>query len=178
MEQVQLHDKVFEPFIKEDVILGAVKEVAASINKDLAGKTPLFLIILNGSFMFASDLLKEINLDCETSFVKLSSYEGTKSTNNVKHLIGLNEYLKDRHIIIVEDIIDTGNTLHHVLQELELHHPKDIKIATFLYKPKAFTKDFKIDYIGIEIPNDFIVGYGLDYNGFGRNLKEIYKIVE
>ena len=148
------------------------------INKDLEGKNPLFLVVLNGAFMFASDLLKKITIDCEITFVKLSSYVGTKSTHMVRELIGLDKSLTGRHVVVVEDIIDTGITMHNTLPKLEEIGAEEVKIATLLFKPNAFQKDFKIDYVGMEIENDFIVGYGLDYDGLGRNLADIYKIVE
>jgi len=127
--------------------------------------------------MFSADLLKNISLDCQVSFVKLSSYEGTRTTHNVKKLIGLNEEIKNRSVIILEDIIDTGITMEKLLEEIGTFQPTEVSIATLLFKPAAMTKDITIDYVGIEIPNDFIVGYGLDYDGLGRNLKDIYKIV-
>jgi hypoxanthine phosphoribosyltransferase len=152
--------------------------MAAKMNKDLKGKNPLFIIVLNGAFMFASDLLKKINIDCEITFVKLSSYVGTKSSHLVREVIGLDKPLSNRHVVVVEDIIDTGITMHDTLPKLKNLDAAEVQIATLLFKPKAFQKDFKIDYIGMEIPNDFIVGYGLDYDGLGRNLPDIYKIVE
>lgn len=178
MHKVKIHDKYFEPFILFEKIEDAINSIATNINKDIEDITPIFLVILNGSFMFAGDLLKKIAVPCEVSFVKLSSYDGTKSTKKVKELIGFNEDIKGRSIIIVEDIVDSGNTLENVLGQLDRMGAGDVKIATLLFKPDAFEKSYKIDYIGIEIPNDFIVGYGLDYNNQGRNLKDIYKIVE
>ena len=178
MDNIKIHDKYFEPFILFDKIDSAIDEVANNINNDIEGQTPIFLVILNGSFMFAGDLLKKIKLDCEVSFVKLASYEGTKSTENVRQLIGFDEDIKGRTIVIVEDIIDSGITMENVLGQLDRMGAGDVRIATLLFKPDAFKKSYKIDYIGIEIPNDFIVGYGLDYDNQGRNLKDIYKIVE
>lgn len=175
---IQVKDKTFAPFITADVIDKAVKEVAEKINKDMAGKNPLFLVVLNGAFMFASDLVKYVEGDCEISFVKLSSYSGTKSTHIVRELIGLDENVKGRNIIIVEDIIDTGITMAEVINKLGHLEAKEVKIATMLFKPDAFQKSYHVDYIGLEIPNDFIIGYGLDYDGYARNLKDIYKIVE
>ena len=138
---------------------------------------PLFLVVLNGAFMFASDLFKKLTIECEISFVKLSSYSGTTSTETVKHLIGINEDLKGRNIILVEDIVDTGITIVHMMEELKKYEPADVKIATLLLKPEKYDKGYAIDYVAIEIPNDFIIGYGLDYDGFARNLPDIYKIV-
>ena len=178
MDNIKIHDKYFEPFILFNDIDDAVGQVADTINVDLKGKTPIFLVILNGSFMFAGDLLKKINLPCEVSFVKLASYEGTKTTENVRQLIGFDEDIVGRTIIIVEDIIDSGITMENVLGQLDNMGAADVRIATLLFKPDAFRKSYKIDYVGLSIPNDFIVGYGLDYDNQGRNLKDIYKIIE
>lgn len=175
---VKLNDKKFAPHISAAEIGDAVTKVAAKINTELAGKNPLFVCVLNGVFLFAADLLRKIEIPCEVSFIKVSSYEGTSSTGEVKTQIGLKEDIKGRNIVIVEDIIDSGNTIAKLLPLLENEQPASIKITTLLFKPAAFKNDFKIDYIGMEIPNDFVVGYGLDYNGLGRNLPEIYKIVE
>ena len=177
MKRVTLHDKTFELSITAEKIQQAVNNMAAQINKDYAGSEPVFLIILSGSFMFAADLLKKIDFNCETSFVKLASYSGTESTHNVRELIGIDEKIKGRRIIVVEDIIDSGITMEYLLNKLKNIEPEDVRIATFLLKPDALTKDISIDYVGIKIPNDFIVGYGLDYNGQGRNLPDIYKIL-
>lgn len=177
MEKIKIKDKEFFKFIKKEDIQIAVDMVARQINNDLKNKTPLFLVILNGAFMFAADLFKKLDIECEISFVKLSSYSGTESTENVKHLIGINENIKDRVVVVVEDIVDTGITIENMISELSKYSPKEIKIATLLLKPDKYKKEHGIDYIAIEIPNDFIVGYGLDYDGFGRNLPDIYKIV-
>jgi hypoxanthine phosphoribosyltransferase len=178
METVQVKDRQFSVFIPASQIESVVAEMAGSINRDYEGKKPLFLAILNGSFVFAADLLRKINIPCNISFVKFSSYQGTETTSNVKQLIGLNEDIKGRHIILVEDIVDTGITLDLLLNELQKHEPADVKIACFCHKPDAFRKSYKIDYVGMNIPNEFIVGYGLDYDGYGRNLPDIYKIVK
>ncbi len=178
MDRIKIHDKYFEPYLSGEVIDKEVENIAIKINNDMEGKTPVFLAFLNGAFMFASDLLKKIDIPCEISFVKFSSYQGTKSTETVKELIGLSESLKGRHVVIVEDIIDSGLTMENVTAKLRSIGVADYKIATLLFKPKAFTKSYDIDYIGFEIPNDFIVGYGLDYDEQGRNLRDIYKIVE
>jgi len=177
MQKVTLKDKTFELSIPYEKILQAIETLAQKMNKDFAGKEPLFLVILNGSFMFSADLLKNISLNCQVSFVKLASYEGTQTTHTVKKLIGLNEEIKDREVIILEDIIDTGITMEKLLEEISIFKPAGISIATLLFKPAALQKEISIDYVGMEIPNDFIVGYGLDYDGLGRNLKDIYKIV-
>lgn len=178
MKEVQLHDKRFSVSIGADKIDAAVQIVADKINADYEGKKPLFLVVLNGAFMFASDLFKKLTIDCEVSFVKLSSYSGTSTTHVVRELIGLDEALTDRNVIVVEDIIDTGITMENTIQKLKHLQAADVKIVTLLYKPLAFQKNYAIDYIGLEIPNDFIVGYGLDYDGLGRNLPDIYKIIE
>lgn len=178
METVQVRDKTFKISISAQEIEVAVDKIAKQINNDFADKNPLFLVVLNGAFMFASDLMKKITIPCEISFVKLSSYVGTQTTSTVRELIGLDEVLHDRSVVIVEDIIDTGITMGVTTDKLKKLEAKEVKIATLLFKPKAFQRDYKIDYIGIEISNDFIVGYGLDYDGNGRNLPEIYKITE
>lgn len=177
MKDIQLYDKQFAIFIDAQQIDKAITEVAEKINLDYKGKNPLFLVVLNGAFMFASDLLKKITIDCEISFVKLSSYSGTKSTHIVRELIGLDEALTDRNVIVIEDIIDTGITMENTIQKLKHLQAADVKIATLLFKPKAFEKNYTIDYIGLEIPNGFIVGYGLDYDGLGRNFPDIYKVI-
>jgi len=171
---VTIKDKQFKPYISSEKILEAVKKVADKINKDLAGESPVFLAVLNGSFMFAADLMKEINLNCEISFVKLASYHGTTSSGTITELIGLNQDLTGRTVIILEDIVDTGNTVEKLAEILNNKNVKSFKIATAFFKPSAYTKKLKIDYIGLEIPNDFVVGYGLDYDGLGRNLKDVF----
>lgn len=178
MSTIKLKDKSFELSIPEEKIKASIDRVANEINSDLKGEVPVFLVILNGAFMFASDILKRIDFDCEVSFVKLASYKGTESTKSIKKLIGVNEDLKDRTVVILEDIIDSGITLECMLEQLSELKPKSVKIATLLFKPKAFIKNYRIDYVGLEIPNDFIVGYGLDYDGLGRNLNDIYKIIK
>jgi len=177
MDKIKVKDKEFAIFIDSERILSAVENVAQRINADYKDKNPLFLVVLNGAFMFASDLFKKLTIDCEISFVKLSSYSGTTSTEHVKHLIGINQDLKGRNIVVVEDIVDTGITIEHMLNELEKLEPADVKIASLLLKPEKYKKSHIIDYVAIEIPNDFIVGYGLDYDGFARNLPDIYKII-
>jgi hypoxanthine phosphoribosyltransferase len=178
MTKVQVRELVFEKFIGREEIDIAVQKVADAINHDYAGKNPLLLAILNGAFIFASDLMRKITVPCEISFVKFASYSGTSTTSNVKELIGVDEDLKDRHVIIIEDIVDTGITMDKLLHDVNGRKPAGVKVACFCFKPEAFRKDFTIDYIGMEIPNDFIVGYGLDYDGYGRNLPDIYKIVK
>ena len=178
MTTVDIKDKSFSISITEEEIRAAVTRIAAKINSDLDGENPIFICVLNGAFMFASDLLKEITIDCEISFVKMASYEGTQSTENVKTLIGLNEDLKDREIIIVEDIVDTGITIDTIIDQVKQYDPTDVKIATLLFKPEAYRKDIFIDYVALEVPDDFLIGYGLDYNGLGRNLRDIYTLME
>lgn len=177
MSVINLHDKAFEIYLSEETILKRVKEIAAGINKDFAGKRPLFIAILNGSFMFASDLFKQLNIEAELCFIKLASYKGMKSTGNVITSIGLEVDLFNKEVIIVEDIVDTGKTLHNFLPKLLHQQPESLKIATLLHKPDATEYPLQLDYVGFEIPNKFVVGYGLDYDGLGRNLKEIYQLV-
>ena len=175
---IQLHDKKFRIMIPAEQIDKAVDAVAQRINADYAGKeTPLFLGILNGSFMFMSDLIKKIEFQNELSFVKLASYQGVSSTGAVKEVIGINEDLSGRTIVIVEDIVDTGLTMQRLLETLGTRGPKEIHIATLLVKPEKLKVDLNIEYAAMRIPNDFIVGYGLDYDGFGRNYKDIYTVV-
>ncbi len=175
---VKVHDKYFKRFIPETEILKQVKRVADEMNRDLAEKDPIFLGILNGAFMFASDLYKQLTFPCQISFLKLASYSGTKSTGTVKQLIGINMELKDRVVVVLEDIVDTGVTLDTIIRQLSGYQPAEIKVATFLHKPEATVREVRLDYVGMEIPNDFILGYGLDYDGYGRNFKEIYQLVD
>ncbi len=174
---VTVKDKQFEPFISEERIQTEVSRIAQQMNIELAEKDPIFLGILNGAFMFASDLYKQITFPCQITFLKLTSYSGTKSTGTVKQLIGINFDLKDRVVIVLEDIVDTGITLETIIRQLSGYEPAEIRVATFLHKPEATIRDVKLDYVGLEIPNDFILGYGLDYDGYGRNYKEIYQLV-
>ncbi len=178
MSRVKLLDKEFELSIPEETLLKAVDQVAEKMNKDLEGKNPLMVCVLNGSFMFASDLMKRITIPCEISFVKLSSYSGTGSTGKVKELIGLNEDISDRTVVLLEDIVDTGLTIINTVEQVKAMGSTDVRVATMLFKPEACKHDVKLDYVGMDIPNDFIVGYGLDYDGYGRNLKDIYTVVE
>ena len=178
MSTIKVLDKEFELYIKQEDIEATIKGIANQINEEYKDKNPLFLVMLNGAFMFASQLFKEIVIDCETSFVKYSTYSGTQSTCEVKELIGLNSNLKGRNVIIIEDIIDSGFTMNCLLQKLEAMEVGSAKIATMLFKPDAFKFNYKIDYIGMNIGNEFIVGYGLDYNEYGRNHASIYKVVE
>ncbi|HNU88344.1 MAG TPA: hypoxanthine phosphoribosyltransferase [Ferruginibacter sp.] len=174
---IQVLDKKFQPYIKAEQIQEQVARLGVQINAEYAGKNPLFIAILNGSFMFASDLFKELTVDAEICFIKLASYKGTKSTGNVVTSIGLDESLKGRHVIIVEDIVDTGKTLYEFLPQLTNQQPASLKIAALLHKPEALNFPLTIDYLGFNVPNKFLLGYGLDYDGHGRNLKEIYQLV-
>lgn len=176
--QVTVHDKVFVPYLPAQKIAARVQALGAEISKDYEGKHPLIIAILNGSFIFASDLFRAISIDAEISFIKLASYRGTSSSGHVVTAIGLDENLQGRHVIILEDIIDTGKTLHTFLPEIIQRQPASLKIATFLSKPEALEHDIRADYIGFEIPNRFVVGYGLDYNGLGRNLPELLQLSE
>jgi hypoxanthine phosphoribosyltransferase len=177
MPVIKVHDKSFETYLSEETILNRVKEIAGAISKDYAGKRPLFIVILNGSFMFASDLFKHLSIEAELCFIKLASYKGLKSSGSVVTSIGLEDDLFDKEVIIVEDIVDTGKTLHNFLPKLFHQQPKSLKIAALLHKPEATEYSLELNYIGFSIPNKFVVGYGLDYDGLGRNLKEIYQLV-
>lgn len=177
MDTIQIKDKRFTTFIPEEKILTEVARVADEINRDLSGSDPLFVSVLNGSFMFTADLMKRLDIPCEISFVKLASYEGTSTTGRVKELVGLNDDISGRTVVIVEDIVDTGLTMQRLLETLRAKNPKEIRIVTLLVKPDKLQVDLKIDYVAMNIPNDFIVGYGLDYDGYGRNFRDIY-IVE
>jgi hypoxanthine phosphoribosyltransferase len=173
---VKLHDKEFVPFIDENTLRERVSHLGAQISKNFEGKNPIILGVLNGAFMFLSDLTKHISIPCEISFIKLSSYSATSSTGKVSELIGLQEDLKDRYVIVVEDIVDTGLSMKVLLEKLQKKEPCKIDIVSMLLKPEALVHRVNVDYIGFEIPNKFVVGYGLDYNGLGRNLPEIYQL--
>ena len=177
MKRIKLLDKEFEISIPASDIKEAIWKIADKINADLKDKNPVMVCILNGSFMFSADLLKLIKFPCQISFVKLASYEGTGSSGKVKELIGFNEELSGRTVLLLEDIVDSGLTLKNCIKQVQKAGAKEVIVATLLFKPNALKEDINLDYIGIEIPNDFIVGYGLDYNGYGRNLPDIYKIV-
>ena len=178
METIRIKDKQFKTFITEEQILKEVARVGEEINRDLADANPLFVSVLNGSFMFTADLMKHVSVPCEISFVKLASYAGTSSTVKVKELVGLNDDITGRTIVIVEDIIDTGLTMERLIETLKARNPKEIRIATLLVKPDKLKVDLDINYIAMSIPNDFIVGYGLDYDGLGRNYRDIYTVIE
>lgn len=178
MKRIQLLDKEFSLSIPASDIKRAIWLMADKINRDLKDKNPLMVCILNGSFMFSADLMKLIEFPCQISFVKLASYEGMGSTGKVKELIGFNEELKGRTVVLLEDIVDTGVTVENSVKQLLQTGASEVFVATLLYKPNACKRDVKLDYIGLEIPNDFIVGYGLDYDGYGRNLPDIYSLVK
>lgn len=177
MATIRVHDKDFDIYLSESSIQERVKAIAETINDEYKNKRPLFIAILNGSFMFASDLFKYLTIDTEISFIKLASYRGMKSTGNVVTSIGLDVDLFQKDIIIIEDIVDTGKTLYNFLPKLKDHHPASLKIAALLHKPEATRFPLTIDYTGFSIPDKFVVGYGLDYDGLGRNLREIYQVV-
>lgn len=180
MSVIQIKDKRFKTFIPEEQIMKEVARVADEINRDLSGTNPLFISVLNGSFMFTADLMKHLTMPCEVSFVKLASYEGTSSTGKVKELVGLSDDITGRTVVIVEDIVDTGLTMKQLVETLRARGPKDIKIATLLVKPDKLKVELDINYnyVAMNIPNDFIVGYGLDYDGLGRNYRDIYTVIE
>lgn len=174
--QVFVHGKSFVPYLREAIIQERIQALGREIDRDYDGKDPLFLAVLNGSFMFASDLLKQITIDCEISFVKLASYSGMQSSGQVTSLIGLSESLKGRHVVVLEDIIDTGNTMTKLLPALEALSPATLRICTFLLKREALQHAIEPDYIAFEVPEIFFLGYGLDYDGRGRNLPGLYQL--
>jgi len=175
---ITIHDKTFTPFISQETIENRIAELATQINTDYEGRKPVFLVVLNGAFLFASELVKNIPLSCEITFVRLSSYSQTESTGKVRQIIGLEEKLTDRDVIIIEDIVDTGLTMHQLLQQIKDLGPSSVEIATLLHKLEAIKKPVDLRYVGFEIPNRFVVGYGLDYDGLGRNLDALYVLPE
>ena len=175
---IQVKDKTFTLSISEREIKRQIRRIAEKIDRDFEGQQPVFLAVLNGSFIFAADLLREVDLHCEVSFVKLASYQGTNSTGSIREVIGLNIDITDRPVIIVEDIIDTGLTMAHMLETLEKHNPSSIDICTLLLKPNKLQVSLDVKYCCLQIPDDFVVGYGLDYDGFGRNTKDIYTLIQ
>jgi hypoxanthine phosphoribosyltransferase len=178
MQEIRLLDKTFREFITQEEIQVSIQRLADRINKDMAGKDVIFLGILNGAFLFAADLFRRISFDAKISFVKLASYQGTRSSGSIKELIGWNDDIKDKSVIVIEDIVDTGHTLERIMGELSIRQAAEIKIATMFFKPEAYCKNYPLDYVGMEIPNDFVVGYGLDYDGYGRNLTSVYTLVK
>lgn len=177
-DTIKILDKTFKKSIPEETIISSIDKIAEKINTDLRDDNPLFISILNGSFMFASDLMKRIDFPCEISFVKIASYHGTSSSGEMLELIGLKENLKGRTIVVVEDLVDSGQTMSKVLEIVQNRGAGKICIATLFFKPGAIQHNILLDYVAMEIPNDFIVGYGLDYDGYGRNLRDIYTVVE
>lgn len=178
LDEIQVHDKVFVPYLGQEEIESAIKKLAEKINTDYAGETPLFIAILNGSFMFAAELFKHITLPSEICFIKLASYKGTTSSGHVITSIGLDTDVIDKHVIILEDILDTGKTLSQFLPQIEHQQPKSLKIAALLHKPDATIHDVPLDYNCFKIPNKFVIGFGLDYNGLGRNIASVYQLKE
>ena len=178
MTTLRIHDKTFRPYISEEAIREKVKELAVSLNKDYEDKKPIFIAILNGAFIFAADLFKSLTIDAEISFIKLASYKGMKSSGQVITAIGLDIELFNRHVVILEDIVDTGKTLHEFLPQLWHQQPASLKIVALLHKPEAKVFPLNVDYTGFEIPDKFVVGYGLDFNGLGRNTAAIYQLLE
>jgi hypoxanthine phosphoribosyltransferase len=178
MQQIQVHDKIFVPYLSQTEIEEAIAKLAEKISEDYAGKCPLFIPILNGSFMFASELFKSITIPAEICFIKLASYKGTTSSGHIVSSIGLDTDIKNKHVIVVEDIVDTGKTLNQFLPQLENMQPASLKIAALLHKPEATTHEIKLDYNCFKIPNKFVVGFGLDYDGLGRNIASLYQLKE
>lgn len=178
MSRVKLHDLEFEPFLSEAEVGAAVDRLAAELQAKYADKRPLFVGVLNGAFFFAAELMKRLDIECEITFVKVASYLGTSTTGRVTDLIGLNERLEGRHVVVVEDIVDTGNTVKHILEALKDHHPASVSIATLLFKPEAYEQEIPIEHVAVSIPNAFVVGSGLDHDGLGRNLPGIYRILQ
>ncbi len=178
MATIRVHDKLFEPYLNAAAIAEKVKSIADRLNKDYDGRKPLFIAILNGAFMFAADLFKHLTIEAEICFIKLASYKGTKSSGQVITAIGLDTELFSRHVVILEDIVDTGKTLHEFLPQLHHQQPASLKIVALLHKPAATIHPITVDYTGFSIPDKFVLGYGLDYNGLGRNINEIYQLVE
>ena len=178
METIEIKEKKFSLFINEFEIQLAISKMATKMNQELAEKNPLFICVLNGAFMFASDLMKKIKIPCEICFVRYASYDGLETTGNVKELMGIHSNISGRNVVVLEDIVDTGITMTHLLSLLKNKSIAEIKVASLLLKPEALQCEVQVDYLGLEIPNNFIVGYGLDYDGYGRNFKDIYTIVE
>ena len=175
MNKIKIRDKEFTVTIPEADIRRRIAEMGAAMNGDLGNFFPLFISVLNGAFLFTADLLRHISVECEVTFVRLASYNGMQSTGQVKNLLGLGDNIAGRHVVLLEDIIDTGHTVVYLLEELKKHQPASIRLATLLLKPAALKHDLRPDYVGFEVGNDFLVGYGLDYDGLGRNLNDIYK---
>lgn len=178
MSRITIKDKTFEPTMAESEIKQRVRELAQQMSRELEGKNPLFLAVLNGAFIFAADLMREMTIPCEISFVKLASYQGTTSTGTIKEVIGINEDLTNRTVVIVEDIVESGLTIKRMMEQLGTRNPASVKVCTLFFKPEKLTEDLKLDYVAFKIPNDFILGYGLDYDQQGRGLKDLYTLVK
>lgn len=178
MNSIKVLDKEFKVSLPYHEIHERVKQIAVEINEEYEGRNPIFLSVLNGAFMFTADLMKHVNIECEIQFIRMQSYEGMNTTGNVKTVLGVGDEINGRHLIVIEDIVDTGNTIVELMDQLGERSPASIKICSLLMKPEKYTKDIPVDYVGFNIPNDFILGYGLDYDGKGRNLKDIYTVVE
>ena len=177
MSRVKIKDKTFETSMTEAEIKQRVKELAQQMSRDLEGKNPLFLAVLNGAFIFAADLMREVTIPCEISFVKLASYQGTTSTGTIHEVIGINEDLSGRAVVIVEDIVESGLTIKRMMEQIGTRHPASVQVCTLFFKPEQLKEDLKLDYVAFSIPNDFILGYGLDYDQQGRGLKDLYTLV-
>jgi hypoxanthine phosphoribosyltransferase len=177
MKEIRILDKNFREMITEKAIQKRIGEMAVQMNEELKGKDVVFLGILNGAFLFAADLFRQLEIPARISFVKLASYEGTKSSGSIKELIGWNEDIKNKSVVVIEDIVDTGHTLERIMDELLMRKALEIRIATAFFKPGAYKSNISLDYVGFEIPNDFVVGYGLDYDGYGRNLPSVYTLI-
>ncbi len=178
MDRITIKDKTFETSMPEAEIKNRVKELAQQMSRDLEGKNPLLLAVLNGAFIFAADLMREMTIPCEISFVKLASYQGTTSTGTIHEVIGINENLSGRTVVIVEDIVESGLTIKRMMEQLGTRNPASVQVCTLFFKPERLKEDLKLDYVAFEIPNDFILGYGLDYDQQGRGLKNLYTLVE
>ncbi len=177
-DNIQLHDLEFEPYLTHTDVLERIKELAIEINQDYEDKDPVFVAVLNGSFMFASDLMKMVDLKSELTFIKVNSYEGLNTTNDIKQVIGINQDLTNRHVVIIEDIVDTGMTIDYILDEINKLNPSSVNVITLFHKPSMYKFNHYLKYVGFEIPNKFIVGYGLDYNGLGRNYQDVYQLAK
>ena len=178
MKRITIKDKTFETSMPEAEIKNRVKELAQQMSRDLEGKNPLFLAVLNGAFIFAADLMREMTIPCEISFVKLASYQGTTSTGTIHEVIGINENLSGRTVVIVEDIVESGLTIKRMMEQLGTRNPASVQVCTLFFKPERLKEDLKLDYVAFEIPNDFILGYGLDYDQQGRGLKDLYTLIK
>ena len=178
MSRITIKDKTFETSMTEAVIKQRVKEVAQQISHDMEGRNPLFLAVLNGAFIFAADLMREMTIPCEISFVKLASYQGTTSTGTIHEVIGINENLSGRTVIIIEDIVESGLTIKRMMEQIGTRNPASVHICSLFFKPEKLKEDLKLDYVAFTIPNDFILGYGLDYDQQGRGLTDLYTLVK